>query len=301
MAEPYILHMISPMKHVSPFDVNMALDAGFDQVIPYVHVEVSEVRALVQDAIFSRPPKLSTRTGLFVGGKNAVLALAMSKAAQDALVPPFKLSIFADPAGSFTTAGAMVACVERVLKEKKQAELAGAAVCVFGATGVVGFSSAVICAQEGAKVTLVGHDGPDRVRREAEEIKKRFDLDVGFADGSTDAQKADILARSQVALTAARAGLQVLSKEHLELAPGLLVAADVNAVPPAGVEGLGVKAKGDEISRHGTLGIGPLTIGDIKYKSESGLFKAMIEAKEAVAFDFRDAFGLARELVAQGG
>lgn len=301
MAEPYILHMISPMKHVSPFDVNMALDAGFDQVIPYAHVEASEVRALVQDAIFSRPPKLSPRTGLFIGGKNAVLALAMAKAAQEALVPPFKLSIFADPAGSFTTAGAMVACVERALKEKKQTELADANVCIFGATGVVGFSSAVICAEEGAKVTLVGHDGPDRVRREAEEIQKRFDLDLGFADGSTDAQKADILARNQVALCAARAGLQVLSKEHLELAPGLLVAADVNAVPPAGVEGLGIKAKGDEISRHGTLGIGPLTIGDIKYQVESGLFKAMIEAKEAVAFDFRDAFGLARELVAKGG
>jgi methylene-tetrahydromethanopterin dehydrogenase len=292
--------MISPMKHVSPFDVNMALDAGFDQVVPYAHVEVSEVRALVQDAIFSRPPKLSTRTGLFVGGKNAVLALAMVKAAQEALVPPFRLSIFADPAGSFTTAGAMVACVERVLKER-QRSLADSRVCVFGATGVVGFSSAVIAALEGAAVTLVGHDGPDRVKRESEEIKKRFELDVDFADGTTDAQKADILARNDVALCAARAGLQVLSKEHLELAPDLLVAADVNAVPPAGVEGLSLKANGEPISKHGALGVGPLAIGDIKYKTESGLFKAMIEAKEAVAFDFRDAFALARRLVAGNG
>jgi methylene-tetrahydromethanopterin dehydrogenase len=292
--------MISPMKHVSPFDVNMALDAGFDQVIPYAHVEVSEVRALVQDAIFSRPPKLSTRTGLFVGGKNAVLALAMVKAAQDALVPPFKLSIFADPAGSFTTAGAMVACVERVLGQK-QRRLGDSRVAIFGATGVVGFSSAVISALEGARVTLVGHDGPERVKREAEEIRKRFDLEVDFADGTTDAQKADILAESDVALCAARAGLQVLSKEQLELAPDLVVAADVNAVPPAGVEGLGLKANGDPISKHGTLGIGPLAIGDIKYKAEFGLFKAMIEAKEAVSFDFRDAFALARRLVAGNG
>jgi methylene-tetrahydromethanopterin dehydrogenase len=300
MAEPYILHMISPMKHVSPFDVNMALDAGFDQVVPYAHVEVSEVRALVQDAIFSRPPKLSTRTGLFVGGKNAVLALAMVKAAQEALVPPFRLSIFADPAGSFTTAGAMVACVERVLKER-QRSLGGSRVCIFGATGVVGFSSAVLSALEGAAVTLVGHDGPDRVRRESEEIKKRFDLDVDFADGSTDALKSDILARNDVALCAARAGLQVLSKEQLELAPDLVVAADVNAVPPAGVEGLSLMANGEPISKHGALGIGPLAIGDIKYKTESGLFRAMIEAKEAVAFDFRDAFALARRLVAGNG
>ena len=25
-----ILHMLSPLKHMSPFDVNMALDAGFE-------------------------------------------------------------------------------------------------------------------------------------------------------------------------------------------------------------------------------------------------------------------------------
>ena len=86
MADPYILHMVSPQKHVSPFDVNMALDAGFDQVIPYANVEVAEIRALVQDAIFSRPPKLALRTGLFIGGKNAVLALAMLKAAKEAKV-----------------------------------------------------------------------------------------------------------------------------------------------------------------------------------------------------------------------
>ena len=65
------------------------------------------------------------RTGIFIGGKNAVLALAMLEAAKEALVPPFQLSVFADPAGSFTTGAAMVACVERVLKEKKQRDLKG--------------------------------------------------------------------------------------------------------------------------------------------------------------------------------
>ena len=296
MADPFILHMISPMKHVSPFDVNMALDSGFDQVIPYAHVEAAEVRALVQDAMFSRPPKLAVRTGFFIGGKNAVLALAMVKQAKEALFPPFELSIFADPAGSFTTAGAMVACVERQLKNKGR-DLKGLKVAIFGATGVVGFSSAVICALEGTRVTLVGHDGPERVRREAEEMKKRFDLTVESADGSTDALKQDILADTQVALCAARAGLQVLSKGQVEQAREMLVAADVNAVPPPGVEGLDLKADGQVIGSHGALGIGPLAIGDIKYKAQAGLFKRMIEAKKAVVLDFRDAFALARELV----
>ena len=296
MADPYILHMISPMKHVSPFDVNMALDSGFTQVIPYAHVEASEVRALVQDAMFSRPPKLAVRTGFFIGGKNAVLALAMVKQAKEALFPPFELSIFADPAGSFTTAGAMVACVERQLA-KKGRRLEGLKVSIFGATGVVGFSSAVICALQGAEVTLVGHDGPERVRREAEEMKKRFDISVDSADGSTDALKQNILSSTQVALCAARAGLQVLSRQQIEAAHELIVAADVNAVPPAGVEGLELKADGQELGSHGAVGIGPLAIGDIKYKAQAGLFRRMIESDRAVVLDFRDAFKLARELV----
>lgn len=301
MADPYILHMISPMKNVSPFDINMALDAGFDHVIPYPHVEAAEVKALVQDAMFSRPPKLALRTGFFIGGNNAVLALAMMKSAREAMFPPFEISLFADPAGSFTTGGAMVACVERALKEKKGRDLKGLRVAVFGATGVVGFSAAVICALEGAKVTLVGYDGPDRVRRSAEEMKKRFDIDVAHADGSTEELKGRLLVNTEVALTAARAGLQVLSLQQIEAARKLLVAADVNAVPPAGIESLDMKAKGEELGSGGVVGIGPLTIGDIKYRTESGLFKAMIEAKKAVAFDFRDAFRLARELVGGHG
>src|SRR5450755_3663075 len=132
MTEKHILHMITPLNHMSPFDVNMAIDAGFDVVLPYTGVELGEVLGLVQDAIFSRPPKSGVATGIFIAGKNATLALDMVKAAKDALVPPFALSIFADPAGSFTTAAAMVACVESVLKAQKSRALKQLHIAVFG-------------------------------------------------------------------------------------------------------------------------------------------------------------------------
>src|SRR3546814_17327841 len=102
--EPYILHMLSPLRHVSPFDVNMALDAGFTSVIPYVGVELGDVTGLVQDAIFSRGPRGAKRTGVFIGGRNAVLALDMLGAARKALVPPFAITVFDDSARSFTHA-----------------------------------------------------------------------------------------------------------------------------------------------------------------------------------------------------
>jgi methylene-tetrahydromethanopterin dehydrogenase len=296
MSDKNILHMLTPLKHMSPFDVNMALDAGYDAAIPYTNVTLEEVSALAQDAMFSRPPKIGARTAMFIGGKNAILALDMLDAAKKSLVPPFGISLFADPAGSFTTAAAMVACVEKTLRDKKQRALKGLKIAIFGATGVVGFSSGVIAALEGAEVTLVGHDGTKRVGDAAREIKTRFNVDVAVADGSDDTKKADILARAEAAFCAGRAGVRILSAAQLAAAPRLLIVADVNAVPPAGVEGLDVMANGQELPPHGTLGIGPLAIGNIKYKTESGLFQRMIAATKPLSLDFRDAFQLAREL-----
>jgi methylene-tetrahydromethanopterin dehydrogenase len=296
MTDKHILHMLTPLKHMSPFDVNMALDAGYEAAIPYTNVTLEEVGGLVQDAIFSRPPKTGVRTGMFIGGKNAILALDMLSAAKKALVPPFGISFFADPAGSFTTAAAMVACVEKTLIDKKKRNLKPLKTVVFGATGVVGFSSAVIAALEGADVTLVGYDGVKRVSDAAREIKTRFQVDVRAADGSDDTKKTDILAQAEAALCAGRAGVRILSSTQIAQAKRLLIVADVNAVPPSGVEGLDMMANGAELTAHGTLGIGPLAIGNIKYKTESGLFQRMIAATKPVTFDFRDAFQLAREL-----
>ena len=296
MADKHILHMLTPLPHMSPFDVNMALDAGFDAVIPYTEVTLAEVTGLVQDAMFSRPPKTGVRTGIFFGGKQAIAALDMLGAAKKALVPPFGISFFADPNGSFTTAAAMVACVEKILREKKNLPLKGRKVAVFGATGVVGFSAAVIAGLEGADVTLVGYDGIRRVSDAAAEIKARFDVAVRSADGSDDAKKAAILADVEIALCAGRAGVAILSRAQLAAAAKLLVVADVNAVPPPGVEGLEMTANGAELGPNGVLGIGPLAIGNIKYKTEFGLFQKIIAAAKPVRFDFRDAFALAREL-----
>jgi methylene-tetrahydromethanopterin dehydrogenase len=296
MAEKNILHMVTPTKHISPFDANMALDAGYDAVLSYTDVTLDEITGLVQDAIFSRPPRTGARTAMFFGGKNATLALDMLANARNALVPPFGMSFFADPAGSFTTAAAMVACVEKILKEKFHRGLDGLKVAIFGATGVVGYAAAVIAALERSKVTIVGYDGIKRVSESANEIKTRFNVEVRPADGSDDAKKSAILNENEAVLCAGRAGVQILSQAQLSGAKNLLIAADVNAVPPAGVEGLGVQANGDELTPNGTVGLGPLAIGNIKYKTEFGLFQRMIAATKPVQFDFRDAFALAREL-----
>jgi methylene-tetrahydromethanopterin dehydrogenase len=296
MAEKNILHMVTPTKHISPFDANMAVDAGYDAVLTYSNVTLDDITGLVQDSIFSRPPKTGVRSAMFFGGKNASLALDMLTKARKALVPPFGMSFFADPAGSFTTAAAMVACVERIFKEKHQRRLESLKLAIFGATGVVGYAAAVIAALERSSVTIVGYDGIKRVTDSANEIRTRFNVEVRPADGSDDSKKTAILKENEAVLCAGRAGVQILPKAQLAGATNLLVVADVNAVPPAGIEGLDMQANGDALTPNGTVGLGPLAIGNIKYKTEFGLFQKMIAATKPVQLDFRDAFVLAREL-----
>ncbi len=296
MAHPRILHMITPLKHMSPFDVNMALDAGFDAAIPYTSVTVEDVTGLVQDAIFSRGPEGVKRTGMFIGGKRAVEALDMMKKAKAAMVPPFEISVFADPAGSFTTAAAMVACAEKALNDKFSTEFKGKRVVVFGGTGVVAFASAVISAIEGADAVLVGYDGPERVRKLAEEANTRFSVNLRYADGSTEEQKSELARQAEVIFSAGPAGRRLLTTAQLKQASHLLVATDVNAVPPAGVEGVGVNDDATPIAGTGAVGIGALTVGNIKYRTEAGLFERMIESEKPLYLDFRDAYALAQKL-----
>jgi methylene-tetrahydromethanopterin dehydrogenase len=291
-----ILHMITPLAHMSPFDINMAIDAGYDVTVSYTNVSLAEITGLVQDAMFSRSPRDAVRTGVFIGGKDAILALDMLEAAGKALLKPFEISIFADPGGSFTTAAAMIAVVEKTLREKKGRELRGASVLVFGATGVVGTASGVISALEGASVSFVGRDGTERARAHAAEVNRRFGVDIAVVDGSTGEKRAAILATAEIVLCAAKAGVKVLDVAQIASGAQLLVAADVNAVPPLGIEGLDLHANGAPLGARGALGIGALAIGNVKYRTESGLFKQMTESKTALRLDFRQAFDLARML-----
>ena len=88
---------------------------------------------------------------------------------------------------------------------------------VFGATGVVGYCTAVIAAEQGARVTIVGHDGIERVQEIAASIKQRFGVTVEPADGSTEAKKAAIVEGTEVVLAAAKAGIQVISQDAARL------------------------------------------------------------------------------------
>ena len=296
MAAPYVLHMLTPLKHVSPFDVNMAADAGMTTLFPYTGVELADVTATTQDAMFSRDPANAARTGLFIGGRDALLALDMMDAARKAMFPPFTISVMADPAGAFTTAGALVAVVERALRRTRPEGIKGLNVQVYGATGVVGGTAAVIAALAGARVTLVSHRGLSAVEPKAAEFHRRFGVELACADAPDDAAKESLLADAEVVFACGRAGLEILSARHVSAAGRLLAAADINAVPPSGIAGVAAKDDGAPLPGGQGVGIGALAVGGVKFRVQHALLKRMADADKAVYLDFRDAYDAARDI-----
>ena len=295
MEKPRILHFLTPLANLSPFDVNMAVDAGFT-VVGYTSIALKDVSGLTQDAMFSRAPQDAAKTLLFIGGRDAMLALDMASAAKKSMFPPFEISVFADPSGAFTTAAAMIALVEKHLSAQG-GSLDGANVSVFGAKGVVGGVIGLIAAEAGAKVSLVGYDQSDVVPRKSEEFSRRFSRSFKVADGSSEEGRCAAVAQADVVLAAGRAGTQILSRAELSAAKRLKAVADINAVPPAGIEGVEAKANGTAYGE-GAVAIGALAIGNVKFKVQHTLLRALYQTDKALFVDYREAFRVAREAVA---
>ncbi len=301
MAKRSIIHMLDPNVHNSPFDINMAVDAGYDVVIPYANVKLEEVSGLTQDAIFSRGPSGVKKTGLFLGGRDIGLAMDMLDSAKKAMVPPFEISVFADPSGAFTTAAALVACVEKELKNNFGQELKGARAIVFGGTGPVGLATAVIAAEQGAVTTIVDHFSIDTALEYADEAKRRYGVDLKATTAASDADKARLVLNADIVFCTAKAGIQVLNASVLEDAKRLKVAGDVNAVPPLGIEGVKLMDSGKPleyaINSEGAVGIGALAVGNVKYQLQQALLEETLNSDKPVYLDFRNAFNGARKLV----
>lgn len=291
MERPYILHMITPGAQVSPFDVNMAADAGYQVLAPYCNVPADGIAALVQDAIFSRGPKGAARTALFIGGRDVLLADDMLQRARKAMFPPFVVSLLADPSGAYTTAAAMVACTEAALG----GELAGAEVLLLGGTGPVGRIAAVLCAQQGARARLGSRQSQAEAARET---GQRFGVELhSVATGSAEDLRA-ALATADVVMGAAAAGVQVASAADLAVARRLRVAVDINAVPPAGIAGVAAMDDARPLAGTSAVGIGALAVGNVKYQVQHRLLTRMREAERPVAHGFAEAFTVAREVLA---
>jgi methylene-tetrahydromethanopterin dehydrogenase len=292
-----ILYILVPDTNISPFDVTMAADAGYTQILPFTGVKTEDVVPLVQDAIFCRPPKRFNDTGIFIGGRDVHVATDMFQNAKNAMVGPFEVAVFVDPNGAYTTAASIVALVEQAMEEKAGDGLKGHKVAVFG-TGPVGLCTAVLAAQQGGEVELCQLTADDD-KNVAKRFCERFNVNVSWVSAQTHTEKSAVLKDKEVVICAAKAGIRILEKEELDFAERLIVAADTNAVPPTGIEDIEANDlhKSVTMAKSTFVGIGSLAIGNLKYKTQFGLFEQMQRSDKASILDFRDAYNYAITLL----
>ena len=296
MQKVSILHLITAAKNASPFDVNMAYDAGFDKIMPYTHVALDEVVALTQDAMFSRSPNGIKREALFFGGRDVHVALEMQKAAVLSLFTPFEMSTMTDPSGAFTTAAAMLAKIDALLRKSNQL-LAQQTIVIFGASGTVGTTAALIAAAQGAQVHLVAHKNVAQTQTYADLLLEKYGFKLQVVDGINDAAKTLVLNNADIAICAAVAGVRVLETSHFVHSRNLKIIADVNVVAPSGAAGVEVMSDGGLINDTKVAGIGALMIGQLKYKTQQKLLQNMLASDVPVHLDFNNAFEVARDIL----
>lgn len=296
---PYLLFFLDTDRIASPFDVCMAYDAGFNAVIPYENVTPEDAKKIVQDAIFSRGPKGVKHTCFFIGGKDVVKAEEMSEVVKNAMFPPFEASIIIDPGGAYTTAAAAVAKVEEALASHELGSLKDKTCAVFG-TGVVGRIIAVLLTRLGCDVMILSLNpkrahGDEYAAELAEVLRNRYGADVQGVFAPTPAKKLEVLKKAEVIFCAATRGVRVIEKKLLQKLKLMKVMADINAIPPLGIEGIKLQDDMREIMP-GIYGIGALTIGRLKHKVEKEMLKE-IRGNGKGTYNYNFALELARKLL----
>jgi methylene-tetrahydromethanopterin dehydrogenase len=291
-----LLYLVSSDSLVSPFDINMAYDAGFDAVIPYAGVEVSAVTGLTQDVMFSRGPKGARHSAIFFAGSDLTAAEAMLRAARAALFDPFRIGLMIDPRGGYTTAAAMLAKVQQVARARGIGELDGRRVLVAAGTGGVGRAAAAMAARAGARVVLTSR-WQERLEPAAREISALFQASIETRAAPGESELAALARDSDVVLATGKAGVQLLSRDTIASLRGPKILADVNAVPPAGIEGLKPADDGTELAP-GIAALGPLAIGGLKIQVEATLLKDLLAPQTGPVLDSRAAQQRAADLLA---
>ena len=298
-----ICYFFDTDDNASPFDINMAYDAGFDIVVPISRMTADQVPKLVQDAIFSRKP--GAPTTFFIGGSNVKEGEKIAKTVKKSLVPPFECPLIIDPRGSHTTASAVVAMTMNIAAKKHGLkDLKGKKVVIFGA-GPVGRIAAILAAKIKCDTYLV--ETWDKSSKEfVQNLAKELTDEAG--EGATEIkgvftpepeQRIEIVKDADIIWSLAAAGVEILSEESMRKLSGKKLVVDINLVPPYGIEGLKPKHKNDEIYP-GIFGIGALALGRLKSNSEAEILKEAANTNGSKIFDYNYAFEVAKKLLAKG-
>ncbi len=282
-----LLHLDSSAQP-SVFDRIVAYDGGADEVMSYGAVTPDAVRDLVHGAMFTRGPKDLHNTAIFIGGADMGAGEQLLAAVQKTFFGPLRVSVMLDSNGSNTTAVAAVAKLVQTIGDVR-----GRRAVVVAGTGPVGTRAAGLLARAGARVAITSRH-PEEANRVAEQIGKRFGGTVEPIVVPDPSRVAAASGDAELLLNAGPAGVQLVPRDAWTNVSRLRVAADLNAVPPLGIEGIDVTDAGTD--RHGVKVFGALGVGNFKMKVHKRCIAKLFERNDLV-LDAESIGDVARELV----
>ncbi|MEM0027076.1 MAG: methylene-tetrahydromethanopterin dehydrogenase N-terminal domain-containing protein [Ignisphaera sp.] len=284
-------------KHVSPFEPLMVVDLFPDaHILLYGGVEPQDVQRIVQDAMFPRGPKGVRFTKMFIGGYDVEKVEKIVEAVKKTMFPPFEFSVVIDPRGANTTAAAAIAKIYQICIKHGFGDFKNKNVAILAGTGPVGMVAASIFGTEGAKVYITS-----RSLEKAVAVANRVNKELGFeavygVKAHSQDEMCKAIENADLVLAGGAAGVRLLNLDTLKgCGKRVRVVADVNAVPPTGIEGLEPNDEDKEVVP-GVYGVGALRIGALKNKILAELFKRAVEAPKGF-FEHKAAWEIAKQLI----
>ena len=288
MEKRTILIQLDTDPQPSVFDGVVAVDSGVDFLFRHGGIEPGAVRDLVHGALFTRGMADLKRSAVFIGGSDVRAAEAVLKAVQQTFFGPFRVSVLFDANGSNTTAAAAVLAA----LEGSGGSLTGAKTAVLAGTGPVGQRVARLMSRLGAEVAI-GSRSKEKATAAASAIVSVTGGSLsGFAT-SNEAELVEGLQGASVIIAAGAAGVTLLSESTRATLSALKVAIDLNAVPPAGIEGINPTDK--DAHQNGVRCWGALGVGGTKMKIHKAALKALFESNDRM-LDAEEVFEIGRSL-----
>lgn len=278
----------SPIPSV--FDQVVAYDGGADVIMSYGGIVPAQVRDLVHGCIFTRSLKELHHTAIWIGGASLADGQALLTAAQEAVFTPFTVSMMLDSNGANTTAVAGVVKIEETVGDVR-----GKRAVVIAGTGPCGMRAAGLLARNGADVLITSRREEDGIKaRDA--IVERFGGTVAMKMLRESSHLDAVMDGAQILFNAGPAGVQLVPAAAWQGRKGLEVAVDLNAVPPLGVEGIGIDDHAKEIG--GVICYGAIGgVGNFKTKLHKACIAQLFTRKDLV-LDAEAIYTVAKEMSA---
>ena len=274
MTKPHLLIQLDPDPHASVFDAVVAADSGVDHLLQYHGVQSDQVESLVHGAIFTRGPADLHQTAIFIGGTDVTAGEAILDAVPASFFGPMRVSVLMDSNGANTTAAAAV------LTAAEHLALRDARAVVLAATGPVGSRVVRLLARQGSHVTVASRQLA-RAQEVCDDVAQRVEgAQLSPLATSVEGALEESLAQADLLIAAGAAGIQLVELDAWSRQSRLRVAIDLNAVPPAGIEGIDATARNvmlNHVASYGAIGV-----GNTKMKIHKAALQSLFQANDRV-------------------